>query len=101
VDLYDARAPHAPGEAVGFPAPPPPTACEGEGCRPAIPSPPGLATFSSATFTGVGNAVPAESAPAAKPKPKRAKPKKPRRKAKRGHRARIGKAHGTARRTGR
>ncbi|HEY7829487.1 MAG TPA: hypothetical protein VIC06_02855 [Solirubrobacteraceae bacterium] len=90
VDLYDARAPHAQGEAVGSPAPVPPVACEGESCRSAIPSSPALATFSSSTFTGAGNAVPVEPAPPVKPKPKQKPKPKKHKKAKRGRKARAG-----------
>jgi hypothetical protein len=96
VDLYDARAPHTPGEAVGFPAPPPPAVCEGEDCRPAGPSAPVYAPLSSATFTGMGNTVPAASTPVAKPKPKKAKPKKRKKKGKRGKKANAGRASGIA-----
>lgn len=95
VDLYDARAPHMPGEGVGFPAPVPPAVCESEGCKPAIFSAPVLTTFSSGTFTGTGNAVPSEeSKPVVKPKSKKVKKKvrpKPK-KAKRGRKSRSSKA---------
>jgi hypothetical protein len=54
LDLYDARTPHAPGEAVGFPeskiAP-----CEGETCKgPVSPGPP-LQNFTSGDVGGPGN----------------------------------------------
>jgi hypothetical protein len=103
VDLYDARAPHVPGEAVGFPAPVSPVACEGEGCRPAISSSSALTTFSSATFRGAGIVVPSEEPKAVvKPKQKvkkRAKPKP--KKGKRGRKSRASKASRTTRRAGR
>ncbi len=98
VDLYDIRAPHEPGEKVGFPAPPPTGACEGEGCSAAILSPPTLATFSSSTFTGVANAMTNEEPkPAVKPKPKVKRKAKPRpTKAKRGQKAHARKVHQVA-----
>ncbi|HEV3071428.1 MAG TPA: hypothetical protein VGY76_08395 [Solirubrobacteraceae bacterium] len=96
VDLYDARAPHAPAEAVGFPAPPAPIACESEECRSAIPPSPTLATFSSATFSGAGNAVPAEPKPKTKPRARRPKPKKRRRRAAHARRTRTGRVGGVA-----
>lgn len=76
VDLYDARAPHEPGEKVGFPAPEPPVVCEEEDCRSPLSSVAALTTFSSATFTGSGNAAPVESKPVAKPTTKKIEPKK-------------------------
>ncbi len=99
-DLYDARAPHAPGEAVGFLAPPPPVACGGDDCRSAPPATPSLGTFSSATFIGPGNVAPSEeSRPEAKSKPKKVKKKaKPKpRKAKRARKAHAGRGSGKAR----
>jgi WD40 repeat protein len=68
VDLYDARAPHVAGEAVGFPAPPPAVGCSGEDCRQSTPSPPLPGGFASAAFSGSGNSAPA-STPIVKPKP--------------------------------
>jgi hypothetical protein len=68
VDLYDARAPHVAGEAVGFPAPLPGVDCSGEDCRQSTPSPPLLAGYASAAFSGSGNSAPA-STPIVKPKP--------------------------------
>jgi hypothetical protein len=54
-DVYDARAPHVPGEQVG-PAPAAPApACSDTGCQGIPPSAPIFATPSSATFAGVGN----------------------------------------------
>jgi hypothetical protein len=45
-DVYDARAPHAPGEVVGFPAAVGPAGCNGASCQPSAPSgtPPSLLT---------------------------------------------------------
>jgi hypothetical protein len=67
LDLYDARSPHVPGEAVGFPEEARPAPCEGDSCRGATieaPSPPGAA---SSTFVGPGNP---EAKPSACPKGK-------------------------------
>jgi hypothetical protein len=75
VDLYDARAPHAPGEQVDFPVPPPVVPCEGDGCRAAAPAEPTYTFPSSASFAGPGNVVPVISKPAVKNKAKKAKPK--------------------------
>jgi hypothetical protein len=54
LDLYDARAPHIQGEAVGFgesvTAP-----CEGEACQGAPATPPVFGPPASATFSGPGN----------------------------------------------
>jgi len=97
VDLYDARGPHLPEEAVGFPPLLAPAPCGGEDCRAAGPSAPAYAPLSSVTFAGMGNAVPAASTPAARPKPKKGKAKKGRKKkARRGRRARAGKSSGAA-----
>lgn len=93
VDLYDARAPHNPREAVGFPQPPPPAPCEGEECRPASPPVPVFGSPASATFSGLGNAVapaPAKAKPKKKVKPKKKtklKPKKAKRRKKQAKRA--------------
>lgn len=59
VDVYDARAPHEPGEPVGFNAPSAPVSCVGEGeCMPpASPSAPLANAPSSSTFNGPGSAV--------------------------------------------
>src|ERR1700686_1776988 len=54
VDLYDARAPHEPREAVGFPFAPP-VVCEGEDCRAASATPPAFAVPTSSVFVGAGN----------------------------------------------
>lgn len=37
-DVYDARAPHVPGEVVGFPPALAPAQCSGESCQPSTPS---------------------------------------------------------------
>ncbi len=58
LDIYDARAPHVPGEAVGAPSALAVTApCEnGDACRPAAtPQPTVFAAPPSATFNGAGN----------------------------------------------
>jgi hypothetical protein len=97
VDLYDARAPHVPGEKVGFAAVSP-TVCEGEECRSPSPGAPAFGSPSSATFMGAGNV--AAPAPVVtlkrtqkKKKPRKATKKKAKpRRAKRG-RARTGVAH--------
>jgi hypothetical protein len=54
IDLYDARAPHAPGEAVGFPenvTPP----CTAETCKAPLSSPPPALGTESRNFSGPGN----------------------------------------------
>lgn len=69
LDLYDARAPHVPGEALGFPeaeAPP----CLAEACRGPFSSPPAQQGAGSSSFAGPGNE---------KPRPKKPKHKKHRR----------------------
>jgi hypothetical protein len=98
VDLYDARAAHVPGEAVGFPAPPPPVACAGEDCRVPAPPAPVFEAPSSSAFVGLGNVAGAVSAPATpvvkvKPKAKPKKPKTKRKKVRRAKRSRVGVAH--------
>jgi hypothetical protein len=95
-DLYDARAPHLAGEVVAFPALTPALMCEGESCLPP-PSPAlALGSFTSTTFNGAGNLLPAPK-PAAKAKAKkRAKPKKGRKKG--AHRASAGRPRGPRRR---
>jgi hypothetical protein len=90
VDLYDARAPHEPGEAVGFPSAPI-MACEGEDCLAPGSAVPGFAVPSSPVLGGPGNvaAGPTRVAkPKAKPKKPRTKPKPKRRRRK--HRTRAG-----------
>jgi hypothetical protein len=57
VDVYDARAPHAAGEAVGFQPPSLPESCNGEDCRSATALAPAFQQPSSATFVGSGNAI--------------------------------------------
>ena len=56
-DVYDARAPHVPGEQVGFPEPLEPPACEGDACQGTPPSV-NDQTPASLTFTGPGNPRP-------------------------------------------
>jgi hypothetical protein len=58
VDLYDARAPHVPGEQVGFAQQLPVVPCEGEECRPGNSPAPGFAAPASETFSGAGNLAP-------------------------------------------
>jgi hypothetical protein len=53
IDLYDAR------EGGGFPEPPPPTGCQGEGCQPLFP-PPLEPPPPSATISDPGNVKPAK-----------------------------------------
>jgi hypothetical protein len=72
-DVYDARAPHVPGEAVGSPPPvPPPPPCDnGDSCKPPASAQPAIfGAPSSATFTGAGNppgsTVPATQRPKSK-----------------------------------
>ncbi len=52
--VYDARAPHVPGEAVGFP-PLPGAVCGGADCQGSSPAVPGFGTPASVAFGGVGN----------------------------------------------
>jgi hypothetical protein len=66
-DVYDARAPHVPGEQVGFPEPEKPPACEGDACQ-GTPPPLIDQTPASLAFTGPGNLTPPPVTPA-KPKP--------------------------------
>ncbi len=54
LDLYDARAPHVPGEAVGFPEGSTPP-CGGDACKGAIVSPPAPPGAASSKFSGPGN----------------------------------------------
>jgi hypothetical protein len=54
LDLYDARAPHVPGEVVGFPEAEA-SVCSGEGCKSAINSPPTQQSAASSSFSGPGN----------------------------------------------
>jgi hypothetical protein len=94
VDLYDARAPHVPGEMVGASVTSS-SACAGEDCRMPSPVAPALGTPASALFVGSGNAV-ALPAPATHPKPK-AKKKKSKRSRKKG-KSRKGKTRGKSKR---
>ena len=68
--VYDARAPHVPGEAVGFP-PVAGATCGGADCQGPAPVAPGFGTPASVTFGGSGN-LPAPGPAAVKPKPKKA-----------------------------
>jgi hypothetical protein len=56
LDLYDARAPHVPGEAVGFPEAAKPVECLGDACQQPA-TPPNDPTPGSLTFHGAGNVV--------------------------------------------
>ncbi len=55
--VYDARAPHVPGEAVGFP-PVPGAVCGGADCQGPAPVAPGFGVPASVAFGGVGNLPP-------------------------------------------
>ncbi len=58
LDVYDARAPHVPGEAVGSPAAVPvsPSCNNGDSCKPPPSAQPAIfGAPASATFTGAGN----------------------------------------------
>ncbi len=60
-DVYDVRAPHSPGEQIGFPVPKAPTPCDplGEGCQgAAAPQPAPGAGPASQSFSGPGNVAP-------------------------------------------
>jgi hypothetical protein len=57
VDLYDARAPHVPGEALGFPGPATSPPCSAA-CRPATSPPAPLTPGGSDALSGNGNAHP-------------------------------------------
>ncbi|HTR75730.1 MAG TPA: hypothetical protein VMH33_10815 [Solirubrobacterales bacterium] len=63
LDLYDARAPHTPGEAVGFPEVPKPTPCEGEACLGATSEAPSQPGGASGTLVGAGNPPPTITCP--------------------------------------
>jgi hypothetical protein len=68
LDVYDARAPHSPGEAVGFPqAESHP--CGGEGCAGSLSTQLAPPAIGSSEFSGPGNLTPPPPAPSAKPKP--------------------------------
>jgi DNA-binding beta-propeller fold protein YncE len=69
LDVYDARAPHVPGEAVGYSEPVKPPACEGDACQSPVAAPEDP-TPGSLSFQGPGNLLPpvaASVAPKAKP----------------------------------
>jgi sugar lactone lactonase YvrE len=71
LDLYDARAPHTPGEQVAFREPEEEAApCGGEACRGPISTPPAPSAPSSSLFSGLGNVASAIVAPAQPVKPK-------------------------------
>jgi hypothetical protein len=91
VDLYDARAPHVPGEEVGSPASSSPT-CQGEDCRTPSPLAPVFGSPASAVFAGAGNVLtPSAPLTKSKPKPKPKKKKKSKRPKRKG-KSRKGKA---------
>ncbi len=76
-DVYDVRAPHAPGERIGFDVSEVPPPCDplADRCRPgAGPQPPSGSSSSSARFDGPGN-------PVSKPRKHHRKHRKPHRKA--------------------
>jgi hypothetical protein len=54
LDLYDARAPHVPGEVLGFPEGEP-VPCGGESCKGPLSSPPAAEAPASSIFAGPGN----------------------------------------------
>jgi hypothetical protein len=54
IDIYDARAPHTPGEAVGF-GEGETTPCVGEACKGPVSSPPPSPGAGSGEFEGPGN----------------------------------------------
>jgi hypothetical protein len=60
VDFYDARVDG------GFPAPPEPAVCQGDGCQGTQSPPPLVESPSSATFVGPGNVAPTPTIPARK-----------------------------------
>jgi len=68
--VYDARAPHVPGEAVGFP-PVAGASCGGADCQGPAPVAPGFGAPSSVMFGGVGN-LSAPGPVVVKAKPKKA-----------------------------
>jgi len=72
-NVYDARAPHAPGESVGFREAATPV-CSGADCQGPPPVAPVFAAPSSATFSGAGNLTPPTAVVKSKPKP-RSKPR--------------------------
>jgi hypothetical protein len=89
VDLYDARAPHEPGEQVAFPEPPPPPPCEGEGCKPASSPQLLFSPSGSAVFKGAGNIPPPAPTPVTKVKAKKKPKPRPKAKHRRARRSRM------------
>lgn len=89
LDLYDARAPHTPGEAVGFPeseiAP-----CAGEACKGPISSPLPQPSAASSFLAGPGNLTQRKPPRCAKGKVRRRGRCVARRKARQQHRRRAG-----------
>ncbi|MGB7684777.1 MAG: hypothetical protein WBL45_03250 [Solirubrobacterales bacterium] len=85
LDLYDARAPHVPGEVVGFPevkiAP-----CQGETCRGPISSPSLPDDPASAQASGPGNVQPKHKKPSKKKKHHKKKKHKKNHRKRGGHR---------------
>ncbi len=75
LDLYVARAPHTPGEVVGFPEGGTPAPCIGEACKGPLPIAPPLSGVASGENSGPGN-PPQQPAKKAKPKKKKKKHKK-------------------------
>jgi len=61
-DVYDARAPHVPGEIVGTPVAAMPSTCQ-SACRGVANAPPTFGTLGSGSLSGVGNLMP-QPAPA-------------------------------------
>lgn len=70
IDLYDARAPHVPGETVAFEQGSVSPLCEGERCKPPASAAPVFATPASSTFVGAGNTTPAGTPVAVKARAK-------------------------------
>jgi hypothetical protein len=68
--IFDARAPHVPGEAVGFP-PVPGVVCGGADCQGSAPAAPGFGAPASVALSGAGN-LPAPAPSSAQSKPRRA-----------------------------
>jgi len=93
-DVYDARAPHEPNEAVGFPPLVSPAPCVGD-CQGPPSVPPALGVLpASAAFSGAGNPTPVVV------KPVKPKPKKKVRSRKRGRRASVRRRGSVSRRGG-
>jgi hypothetical protein len=92
MDLYDARAPHEPGEAVGFSVAPI-VSCEGEDCLVSGSAAPSFAVPSSFVFMGGGNVAGGGPQVAVKANAK----KKPTKKKPRRRRVRHGKHRARAR----